>query len=71
MLKNERAFKVNRILTPPSCLPADLDPSRLMDITALGDPWRRYVDPETKEVHDCAKYWNEAQLTQNIEEVTP
>ena len=41
---------------PPSFLQADLDTEHLIDITCLGDPFRRYMDEKTGEIHDGAKY---------------
>lgn len=51
-------YEVNRNIIPPSCLPVDLD-ANLVDITCIGDTWRRYVDAETGDIHDGAKYWAE------------
>lgn len=41
---------------PPSFLPTDLDRGNLMDITRLGDAFRRYVDTQTGQIHDGAAY---------------
>ena len=41
---------------PPAFLPIDLDVSGMMDVTALGDAWRKYNDPNTGTTHDGADY---------------
>lgn len=53
-------FDVDHSTMPPSCLPTDLDRSNLMDITRLGDSWKRYVDTKTGETHDGSVYIAEA-----------
>ena len=42
--------------SPPSFLPADLSTAHLIDITCFDDPFRKYVDEKTGEIHDGAKY---------------
>ena len=44
---------------PPICLPTptfERNRHRLVDITELGDSWRRFLDPGTGELHDGAVY---------------
>jgi len=55
------AFEINRTESPPSCLPADLDKTNLIDATRVSDEWRRYYDTETGELHDGAAYYKQAQ----------
>lgn len=40
----------------PICLPSNLDRSNLLDITTLGDAYRRYMDTRTGVIHDGAEY---------------
>lgn len=49
-------FEIDLSISPPSCLPADVDRSKLVDITVLNDEWRVYVNPVTHKVYDGAKY---------------
>ena len=58
---NEPLYAVDRSTMPPSCLPAHLDRSHLVDITRIGDSWRRYLDTQTGETHDGAVYATELQ----------
>ncbi len=39
-------------------LPADLDRSELVDVTRIGDRFRRFIDTRTGRTHDCAEYWD-------------
>jgi hypothetical protein len=55
-------YTVDLSTMPPSCLPTDLDGSNLVDITRMGDPWRRYLDTHTGKTHDGAEYWAHAQI---------
>lgn len=50
-------YVVNRSIYPPSCFPAWMDTDDFIDITRIGDSWRRYFDPVTRTEHDCAEYW--------------
>ena len=54
-------FEIDRTESPPSCLPADLDKTNLIDATRVSDEWRRYYDTETGELHDGAAYYKQAQ----------
>ncbi|MGZ8220377.1 MAG: hypothetical protein ACXWT0_01885 [Methylobacter sp.] len=49
-------YEIDRSTVPPSCLPADLDKSNLVNITCLGDSWQKYMDKSTGKVHDGAEY---------------
>lgn len=46
---------------PPSCLPSYVSRGSLIDITRVGDLWRRYLDPYSGQEHDGAVYAAEAQ----------
>lgn len=50
-------YTIDLSLTPPSCLPSDLDTEGFIDITRIGDPWRRYLNPVTGKEHDGAVYY--------------
>ena len=41
---------------PPICLPAYMDRSNLLDITRVGDSYRRYLDAQTGVIYDGAEY---------------
>lgn len=43
--------------SPPSFLPNNVDTSNLIDITGIGDSFRRYLNPNTGEIHDGAEYY--------------
>ena len=64
--KREPLFEINYSTMPPSCLPTSIDQSGLIDITAIGDPWRRYLEPSTGRVHDGAEYFARAQETGEV-----
>lgn len=42
--------------TPPTCLPKDVFSGELVDITAVGDSYRVFLDPQTGVTHDGAEY---------------
>lgn len=46
----------DRTQHPPLFLPTGLDLCELVDITCVGDAWRRYLDPATGQIHDGAEY---------------
>lgn len=48
---------IDRTINPPSCIPEAVDRDSLIDITCVGDSWRKYIDQRTGEVHDGEKYW--------------
>lgn len=50
-------YEIDNSQQPPSCLPAHLDKSNLIDITTLADPWRKYMDAVTGKIHDGAEYY--------------
>lgn len=57
-MSNETApYILDRISKPPICLPIGLDRGNLVDITRLGDAWRRYLDTQTGKVIDGAECW--------------
>lgn len=41
---------------PPICLPSNMDRSNLLDITRVGDSYRRYMDAQTGVIYDGAEY---------------
>lgn len=54
---------------PSICLPSGMNRFDLVDITVIGDRWRRYLDTKTGEIHDGAVYivraekWQEYMLS--------
>jgi hypothetical protein len=42
---------------PHSFLPANIDRTGWVDVTAIGDSWRKYLDPATGVTHDGAAYY--------------
>jgi hypothetical protein len=56
-------FEIDESISPPSCLPVGLDMSSLVDITAIGDSWRKYLHTESSRVYDCAEYYRLSQQT--------
>ena len=55
-MKIQPFYTMDNTIDPPSFLPTDLDTSILLDITRIGDEWRRYIHPHTGKIHDCAEY---------------
>jgi len=45
----------------PSFLPIGINTDSLVDITRVGDCWRRFIDPNTGKVHDGAEYYKKYQ----------
>jgi hypothetical protein len=56
-MRNEPIYEINNSEFPPSCLPTSLDKSNLIDITCIGDQWRKYLDTSNGKVHDGAEYY--------------
>ncbi len=54
--KNEQLYEEDHGTVPPICLPKGLDRSNFVDITRIGDSWRRYLDTQTGKMHDGAVY---------------
>lgn len=54
-------FEAGTSCMVPWCLPVDLDRTNLIEITTYSDPWARYLDTETGQIHDCADYARQAQ----------
>jgi hypothetical protein len=52
-------FTCERVSGDPriSCLPAAIDHSELIDVTCIGDSFRKYVDRTTGKLHDSAEYY--------------
>lgn len=50
------AYVIDSSMSPPSCLPAEVDRAALIDITRVSDKWRRYFDPATRTEHDGTMY---------------
>lgn len=44
---------------PPICLPKSIKRLDLIDITCVGDKWRKYTEQRTGHIYDCADYWSE------------
>lgn len=38
-------------------LPSTVDQAKLVEITKVGDTYRKFVEPETGKIHDCAEYY--------------
>lgn len=66
MPHDQDAYTVDHSTMPPSCLPTRIDVRTLVDITRLGDSWRRYLDTQTGETHDGAVYAAELQRLANV-----
>jgi hypothetical protein len=49
-------FVVDLSTMPPSCLPSHINSSDLIEVTRIGDQWKRYFDPKTGQEHDGALY---------------
>lgn len=49
-------YKFDPSTAPPTLLPAGLPMENLVDITRVGDPYRRFLDQITGKVHDGAEY---------------
>ena len=64
-MKTTPRYTVDRSEYPPSCLPSDLEADNLIDITAHGDSWRKYLEPATGKIHDGAEYYAEMQKAQS------
>ncbi len=60
-MSKQPKFTIDYSQNPPSCLPTDLDTGGLIDITRIGDGWRRYLDPRTNKEHICADHFLELQ----------
>ena len=51
------SYTVNHGEFPRSCLPREVYYAELVDITAIGDSWRKYLEPSTGKIHDGAVYY--------------
>ena len=56
----EYDYKIDKSLSPPSCLPYGLDIDRFLDITCVGDVWRKYLDPDSGKIHDGEFYYKKS-----------
>ena len=54
-------YKMDTSIFPSPCLPANIDDSEFVDITAAGDAFRKYFDPKTGKTHDGATYHKQMQ----------
>ena len=54
------AYEINKSATPWTCFPEELDTSGFIDISTVGSPWGKFLDPETGKTHDCAEYYKRA-----------
>lgn len=53
-------YVVDRSTQPPSCYPEGIDRRQWVDLTTIGDMWRKYLDIQTDEIHDGAVYYERA-----------
>lgn len=56
-------YVVDRTQSPPVCLPAGVDRSRLTDVTPKGAPWRVYIDPRNGMRYNGATYFRKLKGT--------
>lgn len=59
-MSDNEIIEIDRSESPPSCLPSWLDKSNLVDITIVGDAFRKYFDPKTGSIHDGVEYYERA-----------
>lgn len=53
---------IRQLGAPPVVfLPADLDMSNCVDVTCVGDYYAKYMNTMTGRVHDCKKYYEQAE----------
>jgi len=38
-------------------LPIDVNEFELIDISDMGSPFKKFLDPKTNKIHDCKKYY--------------
>ena len=67
-MSNRPLFEIDKSVFPWSCLPYGIDASNFIDITAIGDGWRKYMDTSTGRIHDGEEY---AKLMNNEFAVQP
>jgi hypothetical protein len=53
-LFNQPVFEVD--LRSKTCFPANMDTSKLKEITPVGATWAQFINIETGEVVDCGEY---------------
>lgn len=46
----------NRSNRPPTCFPVDYDRAGLIEVTAIGDQWARFMDEKSGRSVDCADF---------------
>lgn len=60
-------WEIDYSTCPPSCFPKDFDKSNLADITRIGDPWKRYIDLRTNQIHNGIEYFKQMQKEKEAE----
>lgn len=50
---------IDHSVWPRVCLPAGVSVGNCVDVTLASDSWRRYWEPVTGRVHDCAEYYKQ------------
>lgn len=50
-------YTTDRSSNPPTCFPDNLDTTGFIDVTNVGDTWRKFLDPKTGDIHDCSMYY--------------
>ncbi len=53
----------------PSFLPEDLGTTDLLDITVLGNSYKRYLNPVTGEIYGGQEYWEQMALEYTEREI--
>ena len=53
-------YFIDKDAMPPICVPSDLDLTKCIEVTVMGDTWRRYLDG-TGKLHDGKKYFKQMQ----------
>jgi len=41
------------------CFPEGLDTSGFIEVTCVGDSFKKFLDPSTGDVHDCRDHYND------------
>jgi hypothetical protein len=63
------AWEFDRSTSPPSFYPAGMEVNNLVDVTRVGDIFRRYLDPASGRIHDGAEFFKRANaVLDNTEE---
>ena len=65
-MKKDQQYEIDNSISPPSCMPVGVDLENLLDITSIGEPWRRYLDTSTGAIHDGSIYYLQLKKMQGI-----